>query len=215
MQILEQESEKSGSESDENDDAAAFAISANRPAKKKDDIGSQRGHNKGTENTPISRAVKRKVHQLTEGILNANTGLDLELNTLGSYSANGSMNVGVENEALYSNPSRITFCYATNSLMSVISVTSLTYAIKELSGQVEQCVKSVSQLVQIQKTIQENVTPIVIDAYPRICMLMKNKTEPRLGSGYLPNRFSEIKHTRRAHAASASTYIIAHPKLLN
>ena len=71
--------------------------------------------------------------------------------------------------------------------MSTILVSSLTYAIKELSGQVEQCVKSVTQLVQTQKTIQESVTPIVIDAYPRICMLMKNKTEPRLGYEYFPN----------------------------
>ena len=111
--ILEQESEKSGSESDENDDAAAFAKSANRPAKKKDDIGNQRGLNKGTENTPISRAMKRKVHQLTEGISNANTGLENELSTLGTYSANRSLNMDMENEALYSDPSRIIVYYAT------------------------------------------------------------------------------------------------------
>ena len=52
--------------------------------------------------------MKRKLNQLNGEIFNVNSGLERELNTLTSYSANSSMDLDPDNETLYSNFSCIT-----------------------------------------------------------------------------------------------------------
>ena len=139
--------------------------------------------------------MKRKLNQLNGEIFNVNSGLERELNTLTSYSANSSMDLDPDNETLYSN-------------FSCIIVYCLAFSFKVYNFSYESRLRDQGALWASRKMCQKCVTIChtnanvkgVSHALPRSSMLIKNKTEQQSGFNYFRKGVLEIRLSRMQRA---------------